>query len=586
MVKKDLLLMTRFANIGSSAIFLFISVLLIISRIPITDTLHPSIFLGLSILMVFVIFRIIGGYKTSLMALIGIIGFCVVIAIWAFGTQFLYDAGHDGHSYHLTAIWDLARGWSPFLSSHDNIWVDSYPSGYWVLQSYLVSMTGLLLSGKSLTIGLMVAVALLAYGFFQDHVSERLSRFKVFWGLLFALFVVANPVVLTQIMTHYIDGSLYLLGSALALFLLSDSYSENRLARLCAVGCIVLMVNTKTASLYYVPMIVFATFMAAWALKNLEISHFQFIYNWTKSRGFLLGLSFIIGITVIGYKPYVTNIMDHGELLYPSVDKIMATNIPENLEALPVPVKFLYGVFSRTEDSVWPVLVTAPVHLKIPGTFHLSEFKDLDFDTRRGGFGPFFSLALILSIALYALTRFTRSRQIHDPECGKGDSLAFFAFILILASVFFPESWWARYVPFTWLGVLLITISTLFFEKRNTRSLTSRILVSFIVLCFLGNIASAILGSLRQSWHTYQRTAVIENMKNYPYIELTLIHDPRVIKDHQSTAITYSDRTWATLLRERGVETKITSEFHEEDCEIAGFFDGNILWCAKAPQKN
>lgn len=576
--------MTRFANVGSSAIFLFLSILLIISRIPVTNTLHPAIFLGLATFLIFVIFRIVGGHKTSLMALTAVVSFWVVIAIWAIATQFLYDAGHDGHSYHLTAIWDLARGWSPFLSSHDNIWVDSYPSGYWVLQSYLVSTTGLLLSGKSLTVGLTAAVALLAYRFFQDHISDRLSRLKVFWGLLFALVIVANPIVLTQIMTHYIDGSLYLLGSALALFLLSDTYSDNRLARWSAIGCIILMVNTKTASLYYVPMIVFASFMAGWVLKNVAISHVQFIFNWIKRRGIPFGLAFVIGITIIGYKPYVTNVMDHGELLYPSVDEIMATNIPNNLESLSIPVKFFYGIFSRTEDSVWPVLVTAPVHLKIPGTFQLSEFKALDFDTRRGGFGPFFSLALILAIALYALTRFTRARGDDDRERSKGDVLALFALILILASVFFPESWWARYVPFTWLGVLLVTISTLFFGERKTHSLTSAILMSIIALCFFGNIASAILGSLRQSWHTYQRTAVIENMKNYPIIELTLIHDPRVIKDHQSTAITYSDKTWATLLRERGIESKMTSEFHKDDCEMSGFFDGNILWCAKAPQ--
>ena len=573
--------MTRFANAGSSAIFLFLSVLLIVSRVPIIDIVHPAVFLSGSTLITVLGFWLVSGYRAALTALVAIVGFAIIILLWAFSTQFLYDAGHDGHSYHLTAIWDLAQGWSPFLSSHDNIWVDSYPSGYWVLQSYLVSMTGLLLSGKSLLIGLMAAVGLLAYGFFADHVAAQFAQFRSLWAFVFALFIVANPVTVTQIMTHYIDGSLYLLGSALALFLLSDTFSDNRLARWSAVGCIILMVNTKTASLYYVPIIVFASLMAGWVMKNIELSHFQFIMNWIKSRGILLGLAFLIGITAIGYKPYVTNIVDHGQLLYPSVDKIMATNIPDNLEALPVPVKFLYGIFSRTEDSVWPVLVTAPVHLKIPGTFQISEFKDLDFDTRRGGFGPFFSLALILSIVVFTFTRLTSARRNYAPQRHKGDALALFAFILLVASALFPESWWARYVPFTWLAVLLITISTLFLEDKSNRPMFARFLVTVIVLCFLGNIASAILGSIRQSWHTYQRTAVIEDMKDYPIIELTLIHDPRIIKDHQSTAITYSDKTWTTLLRERGIETKITSEFHKEDCEISGFFDGNIIWCAK-----
>ena len=578
--------MTRFANVGSSAIFLFLSVLLVVSRIPVTDIVPPTIFLASSALIVVLIFRLVSGFKAALTALTAIVGFSAIILIWAFSTQFLYDAGHDGHSYHLTAIWGLANGWSPFSSSHDNIWVDSYPSGYWVLQSYLVSTTGLLLSGKSLTIGLMAAVALLAYGFFLDQISDRISRFKDFWAFVFAIFVVSNPVTVTQIMTHYVDGSLYLLGTALAFFLLADIYSTSRLARWSALGCIVLMVNTKTASLYYVPMIVFASLMADWVLKKAEISHFQFVLNWIKSKGIVIGLAFVIGITVIGYKPYITNVADHGKLLYPSVDKIMATNIPDNLEPLSVPMKFLYGILSRTEDSVWPVLVTAPVNLKIPGTFHISEFKDLDFDTRRGGFGPFFSLALILSVAVYAITKLGSIRGNRDPQYRKGDALALFAAVMIGASVFFPESWWARYVPFTWLSVLLITLSSLHLNDKGSRPFVSSLLISIIAICFLGNVVASILGSLRQSWHTYQRTAVIENMKNYPVIELTLIHDPRVIKDYQSTAITYSDKTWATLLRERGIETRITTDFHKEDCEISGFFDGNILWCAKKKHEN
>jgi hypothetical protein len=518
------------------------------------------------------------------MALASIVGFWAIIAVGALATQFLYDAGHDGHSYHLTAIWDLAEGWNPFLSSHDNIWVDSYPSGYWALQSYVVSMTGLLLSGKSLTIGLMAAVALLGYSFFMDHLSDRVEHFKPLWALLFALFVIATPVTLPQIMTHYIDGSLYLLGSALAFFLLTDIFSDNRLARWSALGCIILMVNTKTASLYYVPMIVFASMMAGWIIKKVEISHVQYIFNWIKSRGILIGVAFVVGITVIGYKPYVTNVVDHGDLLYPSVDKIMATNIPENLEELSVPAKFLYGIFSRTEDSVWPVLVTAPVHLKLPGTFQISEFKDLDFDTRRGGFGPLFSLAFLLSIAVYAFSRLTTPRDEDAPSRRKGDALALFSFILLLASIFFPESWWARYVPFTWLCILLITASTLLIRDKGKLPVASQMLIGIIALCFLGNVVAAVLGSLRQSWHTYQRTAVIEDMMQYPIIELTLIRDPRVIKDHQSTAITYSDKTWTRLLLERGIESSISAEFHKEDCELSGFFDGNIIWCAKKQQ--
>ncbi|MFC4269861.1 hypothetical protein GQF03_04975 [Sneathiella chungangensis] len=571
----------RSANMGAAAIFLFLTILLAAGRPPYFNLAPPAFLLLFSVLITILIMRLAGTKKATLPAILSIAGFLAVIAIWAFATQILYDAGHDGHSYHLPAIWAFVEGWNPFLSSHDNIWVDSYPNGYWALQSYIVAMTEILLSGRALTVGLIAAVYLLAFGFFLDRSTYRSSLSQLLQAALFSAIVVANPVVLTQIMTHYVDGVIYLLGTALILFLLSDAFSGNRLTRWAAMSCIILMVNTKTASLYYVPLFVLGALAIEWIFSDTRISRFQNLFVLIRSKGIPYGLAFFIGILLIGFKPYVTNVSDHGQFLYPSVDKIMDTNIPVNLEPLSVPMKFVYGILSRTEDSVWPVPVTAPVELKIPGSVKLFEFKDLDFDTRRGGFGPLFSLSLILALAAYAIGKLARRKNGAGIWRKEEDAFALFGFVLVGASAFFPESWWARYIPFIWLSVFLIAYSAMRMAENGKIISLSRILFGLVVICFVVNIAAGALGALRQSWHTYQRTAVIEQMKSFRVVELALIEDPRTIADHQSTLISSSDKTWTRLLEDRGVNTTIVQEINKEECEHFGFFDGNVLWCVR-----
>tara|TARA_R100000005_G_scaffold95741_1_gene78484 strand:+ start:3625 stop:5391 length:1767 start_codon:yes stop_codon:yes gene_type:complete len=578
--------LSRFARIGAASIFLFLMLLVILARLPFDVLASPLIYMLGAAALTCLAVRLLEGPKSQIMALGALAAFMAVILLWAWVTQPFYEVGQDGHSYHLAAIWSLAEGWNPFYAPpHENIWVDSYPNGYWVLESYIVSLTGLLLSGKSLNIGIMAAVALLSFGFFHDRLANPHPRVKILAALILSVIVVANPVVLTQIMTHYEDGPLYLLGVGLLFFLLSDAFTPSQLSRWAVIACIILMVNTKTAALYYVPLITMGVFIAEGLLKRPGATITGYSAGWILRKGIPYGAAFVIGIALVGYKPYVTNIVDHDAFLYPAVDEIMDTNLPENLETLSGPEKFLYGIFSRTEDSVWPVLVTAPINLKFPGSVWVSEFKDLDFDTRRGGFGPLFSLAFILAFAAYGIARLAGYGRHEMDGQRDGDVLAVTGGLLIIISAAFPEPWWARYIPFVWVGVLLLALGALFQFSKGLPAMVARGLLGIVILCFLGNIAAGFLGSLRQSLNTYQRTAMIEEMKRYPVVEISLIEDPRETSDYQSDIITSSDMVWQRLLAARGISAIITDEFIKENCAISGFFDGNILWCAKGQPK-
>ncbi len=570
--------MTRFANIGASSIFLFLAFLLALSRLAPTGFSFPTLFASASIVLVLIVVFALKGKSGLFPALCAIVVFSAVILIWSLVTRPLFDPGYDGYSYHLSAIWDIGTGWNPFLSPHNNIWVDSYPNGYWTLQSYIVALTGMLLSGQALSTALLATVALLAYGFFLEILSKQERLLPHIQALLFAGIIVANPVTLGQLMTHYVDGPLYLFGSALVLFLLLDATSQNRLARWSAICCIILMVNTKTAALYYAPLIVFGGFVYDIIRQKTKEPIMQRALQWIGRKGFLYGFAFIFGVAVIGYKPYVTNVGDHGKLLYPSVDRIMDGNTPSNIILLSVPMKFVYGIFSSTEESSSPI--DAQVELKIPGTFSLSEFKVLQFDTRRGGFGPFFSLALITSILAYLGCRQAARNRTPYSWRREGDAFAAFGAILFISSMFFPESWWARYVPFIWLSAVMFAATPIFLTGKGTLPHFSRTMSIIALLSFIGCIVAGTIGSARQMYHAYKQSVVVNNLKDYPVIELSYYWDSVINGDFQSSSQSDAAEIYAQIMEERGIHTEIVENYVKNNCEASGYLFGGIIWCA------
>ena len=575
----------KFAEIGSSSIFIFLAILLSISRIPFPDSVLPIYLVGASALIVVSLFWIRGGFQTSANSAIALIIFFSILIIWAFATRAFFSPGDDEYGYHILALWDLANGWDPFFTPHDNIWLDSYPSGLYVIESYMVALTGLLLSGQSVIVGLMAAVAFQAYGVFLEHVSSNLPRFKHTGAFLFACILVANPIVLTQIMTHYVDAPLYLFGCALLLFLMSDAISSNGLARWSAISCMILLVNTKTAALYYVPLIVFGGFVMDLVLKHTESGLFDRGFRWVTRKGIIYCAAFAFGIVVIGYKPFVTNFQDHGEFLYPSVNEIMKGNAPENTLPLSPPMKFVYGIASETGESIWPLPFDVPIELKIPGTFRLGEFKYLRFDTRRGGFGPFFSLALIASILAYASARFSsRNKRIYTWH-REGDAIAALSLVVFLASMFFPESWWARYVPYIWVCAILFATSSLFLKGSGTGLVLSRIILGVAVISFLGCIFAGLIGAARQHHKTYQKTQIIGHLSKFPLVELYPEIDNRITTDFQSKTITSAGDVWAKLIEARGAKVRVYKNTgneifdHRTYCKKEGWLEADVFWC-------
>lgn len=571
---------TRNANSAAASIVIFSTLLLIANRLPLQNVLSAAIIVSFSAGATLLLVFMTDGLRSTRVALYALLAFFAVLAVWAFGTQSFYPAGHDGYAYHLPAIWDLAAGWHPFFTPHNNIWVDSYPTGFWALQSYIVATTGLPLAGQALLVGLTIFVGFQAYGFFNERLSFQRPSVRFFAALVFAGLVIANPIVLTQIQTHYVDAPLYIVGAAIVFFMLTDAFEPNRLAKWGVCGGIILFLNIKTSALYFGPLIIFGGFVMELILNKANLRLFPRVIDWIKSKGILYAAVGILAIVAIGYKPYVTNVLDHGALLYPSSDQIMETNTPTNVQgAMPAPMKFLYGVFAKTEDNLWGVPTEEEIHLKVPGTFQIKEFIAPYFDTRRGGFGPFFSLALIISLVSYAACRIvTRNTKLYSWS-REGDAIAGLGGVLLVSSMFFPESWWARYIPFAWLSCIFFVLSAAYLKGAKKSVVIVRTLSVIAVLSLFGCVVSGGLGALRQHYHTYNRTLPIDAMKEYSVVELTLVKDPREFQDYQSKSQSDAVAVWASLLRRRGVNTIEQPNFIHEKCLLDGYFLGGIIWC-------
>ncbi len=583
--------MVRTLSIGACAVFTFLALLLILSRIPLLNTLDPYIQLLAALVICLSVIRWAANIRNVASALSAILAFALVIVAWAYATSWLYSPGDDDYGYHIWAVWELANGWKPFETANDNIWLDSYPSGIYVLESYIVATTKLLLSGQSLTIGLIVVVALQSFAFFDQHIAPHLNRFRTIAGLIFSALIVANPVVLLQVMTHYVDAPLYLMGAGLILFLLADTFQPNKLDKLGAICCILLMVNTKSAALYFTPLIVIAAFISSLVLDPEKQGFITRAFNWVIRKGAGYALVFFFGVLVIGYKPFVTNYLDHGKVLYPAVDQIMKGNVPENILTLPAPVKFVYGIGAVTGESYWPTPFHAPISVKVPGTFSIDEFKHLRYDTRRGGFGPLFSFALIASVLAWTAAIVSRPRM-SAPAIRKAGAIGTLSLVLLVGCAFFPESWWARYVPFVWMSTVLFAASSLVVTGKGVAIHASRICVILSVAAFSLCVLAATGGALRQNYKTYHQVLAFAHLSKYPLVEIYPENDPRISKDYQSTTITNAGEVWGKLIEERGTTVEIIKKYGNEvpgyktRCKPFGWLDADVLWCVPAHAEN
>jgi len=354
------------------------------------------------------------------------------------------DLTWDGQWYHQTAVYKMADGWNPFrdplhaFGRHTwNQWVLHYAKGPWYLALALFAATGNIEVAKAASAITPVIALLVVLAAVLDLGLRRRP------AILVALITALNPVTTCGIVTHQVDGILVSLMACTVAAGVSFLHRPRGLPALAAFMSAALCVNTKFTGLVYLCFFVLAGGLyCLWRRRDLLVRF-----------GMLAGIALVVGTIVLGFNPYVTNTIHRGHPFYPMQgsaefpsladrgrDPIELYETPRNMMGRSRILRLAYGVFGRPGTApygardaafMWPFAATWR-------DFALYYFHDV----RIGGFGPLFSGALLLALALAAVGCTRRSMP-----CGVVLILGGAILASLLVST---HTWWARYGPHLW----------------------------------------------------------------------------------------------------------------------------------------
>ena len=242
---------------------------------------------------------------------------------------------------------------------------------------------------------------------------------------------------------------------------------------------IILMCNTKFTGAVYAVII---------GLTLLAIFYYYYFPLLKKIFNTML-ISGIIGIFVIGYNPYITNFIRHGNIGWPIMGDnkidIVTPQGPKDLVS-ENRIKKLFisnNSFAHNDNGSTPVL-------KFPG--QIGKFEYLVYsapDVRIGGFGPLYNIIFLYTIIMMCIILFNQSIQ------GKEKILVVGLVISLLSN---PECWWARYIPqLYFLSIITIIISYKAVDCGFIRHFHRYICISSIIILTI-NITFVSAGYFRK----------------------------------------------------------------------------------------
>lgn len=432
-----------------SSIVIFSGNILFLQTIFLSFRLHVNVIpVYLSVLLTVIYFTVFSkkanvqprNFWVILFSLISVILSSLIIS------SFFIDVSWDGRDYHQKAITNLIEGWNPIYETlqpedvYYNVWLNHYPKAPWILAASFRVLISNVEVGKAYNFLAVFSV------FFSAISLFLIMRQPIKTSIVFAILIALNPVSVTQLFTHYIDG---MVSSFLSLFLIfSIILLKNKnlpdWAIVCSlVATIAISINIKFTGTFYLFFLALSI-GTLFLVRRLKDKLNKYIY------GFLLGL--FIGV-IMGYNPYVTNTIKFKNPFYPTISNskynasyVMSNQIPSNFLQLPGYKKLLLSIFSRSQNVYG--YDSGPI--KFPLSISLNELKAFVVpDTRVGGWGPLFGFGIIFSLILcfYLLvSRISTANKI--------------SMIIIMAGILIgvlsnPESWWARYAPHFWLIGLL-----------------------------------------------------------------------------------------------------------------------------------
>ncbi len=408
---------------------------------------------------------------------ISIILLGVLITLFFIGfASHLYTDVWDSNSYHKQAVGLLYYGWNPVyqsswdfetvahttqLYSPSLTWSEVYPKATWYFSAMLYKITGNIESGKIFTMISMLMLFVLGF----DYLFEK--GYGKIRSAVVAVFIAFNPIPLSQFRSFYLDGFAcnILLIIMLEMIIIEDRcYKKDKknnwylLVLSVAIGCAlktsIVMFNIIICATYFIYKLITNIVLKKPLLNSLLI-------------GLPLFFAGLIGVVIIGFSPYITNIARYHNFSYKSEElmeylfpfKAGLVDCESNFQA------FFVSIFSKMDSREY---TTIKETVKIPFSIHPNEIAHYSLaDTIKGGMGIWFSGLLILSlIIIFRYLLFCRRKR---KSIENRFALLLIAVIFIAVSIT-PLTYWHRYIGFIYIIPIVAVLSLLIhgqFKKND-----------------------------------------------------------------------------------------------------------------------
>ena len=476
-----------------------------------------------------------------------------------------YDLAYDGLAYHGEGILQLVNGYNPlyervsaFHHIHD-IWINSYPKLSWYQSAVYYKVFENFAEVKFFSFLLIFASFAVALAFLG-----HLKFLNMGWKLRLASLLAVTPITLNQAISLNLDGQI----SSLMLILFSlfgliiIKFKEERASLIerwyytIATGMtFVVLSNTKTTGLIYG---IFFLFGFCLYLITLKL------------KGTMLFLKmipvFIILTFTLGFNPFITNIVYHGNPLYPQIGGgiNVSENTPSNYLGASNLKIFASSIFFKS-DNIFSAVDGDKAEIKTPFSISDSEIQAIRVASslKKGGFGPLFSggfvlFVLALLIALYYFLAGSYSAKMQEFRTGnqlksafntlfKMQTLLYVGIVALASFLLSNASNTYRFIPHFWF---VIPIGILYFLSLKKSSLNIFSYVIYTILLF--NVA--LMGLIHFSGQ-YQLSSIMNAKLNI----LSSTTQPLTVNFNRHTA-------FRQILIERGINWVDTFESETPMC--------------------
>jgi hypothetical protein len=421
----------------------------------------------------------------------------IILSLSSLASVFFYDTATDGRWYHADAILGLLHGINPINSQIPAIipvYANHYPKASWYFAAFVIHCFHLYQLGKIYNFLLIFACGLYAYDFFRRY------GIRAMYAVLLAGATALNPVAASQMLTYYVDGALGSLLTLLILAIVNLIFKPGRYDWWVAIFAMSLACSMKFTGLVYV-CVAIALLLAARLIVERRAGLLKLVRILGRDLAHC-SFALLLGVAVLGYNPYVTNLLEGHHLMYPvlgheRVDFISITTPPSLLNHGYNSVeKLLISFFAPTQT-----FTGLHAGVKIPFTVSTQELISLCApDTRIAGWGVLFSGVVLGSLFLFAFTK-----------CKRKDAPFYFVLLLAIAtSIVNPEMWWARYAPQIELLPVFILAAIVHSGAKKQQAVAIVLCVFMLINCALSG-AGAVTASYIKSQKLNNLFAVLAN---------------------------------------------------------------------------